>query len=108
MLPGPGQMLCKPTPALPRPPTDWVIRGSNGLLVTGSNGIGKTALLERTDSILSQGERPASRAKTSVRRCGIVWIRQAWSAGFREVLTSIERQQIGQLVSDLLDRQTEG
>jgi ABC-type transport system involved in cytochrome c biogenesis ATPase subunit len=87
-----------------------VIRGSNGLLVTGSNGIGKTALLERTDSILSQlgGERPASRAETSVRRCGIVWIRQAWSAGFREVLTSIERQQIGQLVSDLLDRQTEG
>ncbi|MEN3268987.1 MAG: hypothetical protein V7646_5881 [Pseudonocardia sp.] len=30
------------------------------------------------------------------------------SAGFREVLTPTERRQVGQLVSDLLDRQTEG
>jgi hypothetical protein len=30
------------------------------------------------------------------------------SAGFREVLTPTERRQVGKLVSDLLDRQTEG
>jgi hypothetical protein len=58
------------------------VSGSNGLLFTGSNGIGKTALLARTDSMLNQpGWRVAgidrTRAEPSGRRCGMVWIRQA-------------------------------